>query len=133
MFIEKFSKEAYSLMRIVAGFLFFCHGAQKILGIFGGYREPGGTAELLSLRGAAGLLELIGGALIAIGLFTPWTAFILSGEMAFAYFISHFMRDGHFWPIQNRGESAVLYCFLFLFIASKGAGVWSIDHRLGRS
>jgi putative oxidoreductase len=116
----------YGVMRIVVGLLFACHGAQKLFGFFGGIgEEPGSTAPLLSLVGLAGVIELVGGLLIAIGLLTSLAAFIASGEMAAAYFMAHAPRG--FWPIENGGELAVLYCFVFLYIAARGTG------RLGLS
>ena len=129
MFMQNYADQTYALLRIVAGFLFFAHGGQKIFGLFGGF--AGG--ELPPLLWAAGLIEVIGGLLIIIGYFTHWAAFICSGQMAAAYFMGHFMNEGHFWPIQNRGELAVLYCFLFLFVAAKGAGIWSVDKSVGRT
>jgi putative oxidoreductase len=118
----------HSLMRVIVGFLFACHGAEKILGAFGGMPPTGGKAAFLSFIWVGGILELVGGILILLGLFTRFTAFILSGEMAVAYFLVHF-RHG-FWPILNGGEPAVLYCFLFLHFAASGAGLFSVDHAL---
>jgi putative oxidoreductase len=115
-----FDAQTYALLRIVAGFLFACHGVQKLFGALGGTEQP-----LVSLRGLAGLIELGGGALIAVGFFAPAAAFVSSGEMAAAYFMSHAPRG--VWPIENRGELAALYCFLFLFMAARGAGIWSVD------
>jgi len=115
----------HSLLRIVAGFMFMMHGGQKLFGWFGGMGGQGGTAELLSMPGIAGVLEVAGGALIIIGLFTRPIAFILSGEMAVAYFMMHFPQG--FWPIQNQGELAALYSFTFLFFAFNGAGPLSVD------
>ena len=112
-----------SLLRIVAGFVFMLHGTQKLLAW--PVSEPQPTVELASLMGVAGVLELVGGFLILIGLFTRPVAFILAGEMAVAYFMAHQPRGG--WPIQNGGELAALYCFLFLFIATRGAGRLSLD------
>jgi putative oxidoreductase len=115
----------YALMRIVVGLLFACHGAQKLFGVLGGFGgQPGMAAPLLSPMGLAGLIEFVGGLLIAFGLLASYAAFIASGEMAVAYFMQHFPRG--FWPIQNGGELAVLYCFVFLFIATKGSGRWSL-------
>ena len=99
----RFAEQAYALMRIVAGFLFAFHGAQKLFGMFGGKAQPLG-----SLMGLAGVIELFGGVLIMIGLLTWAAAFIASGEMAVAYFYSHLPQA--FWPIENRGELATLYC-----------------------
>jgi putative oxidoreductase len=110
----------YALMRIVIGVLFACHGAQKLFGILGGE-----TVALFSLRGLAGIIEFVGGLLIGVGFLTSYAAFIASGEMAFAYFMAHAPRS--FWPVQNGGELAVIYCFIFLYIASRGVGAWGID------
>ena len=110
----------YALLRIVGGFLFLCHGAQKIFGVLGGSQ-----AQLISLMGLAGIIELVGGLLIMLGLFASYAAFVCSGQMAVAYLMAH-ARQG-FWPIENKGELAALYAFLFLYIAAKGSGIWSID------
>ena len=110
----------YALLRIVAGLAFAQHGAQKLFGMLGGT-----AVELTSQRGLAGVIEFVGGLLIAIGLFTSPIAFLASGEMAVAYFQSHAPRG--FWPIQNGGELAVLYCFIFLYFAAVGSGKLSID------
>lgn len=123
--MSKYAPYLYGLLRVVAGLLFACHGSQKLFGVFGGIGEPPGTSmPLFSLMGFAGCIELIGGLLIALGVLTSFAAFIASGEMAFAYFTQHFPRG--FWPIQNGGELAVLYCFLFLYIAANGAGMWGV-------
>ena len=117
--LQRYSTLAYCLMRIVVGLLFACHGAQKLLGAFGG------PSELHDLEGfTAGIIELLGGSLISLGIFTPVAAFLASGEMAVAYFKAHAPRG--FWPILNRGELAALYCFVFLFIACQGNGHWSL-------
>jgi putative oxidoreductase len=118
-FWKRFEPYAYALLRIVAGLLFLFHGLQKLFGMYGGQ-----TAELVSLRGLAGVIELVGGAMIMIGLYTSPVAFIASGEMAFAYFMSH--QPQAFWPIQNRGELAALYCFVFLYISTRGSGPLSV-------
>jgi putative oxidoreductase len=104
---------AYQLLRIVAGLLFAFHGAQKLFGLFGGQR-----VTLISQFGAAGIIEFFGGLLIAAGVAVTPVAFIASGEMAVAYFQAHAPRAT--WPIQNGGELAVLYCFLFLYISTRG-------------
>lgn len=125
--MSKFSSwEPYarSILRIVAGFTFSLHGAQKLLGAFGGMGK-GATAPALSLTWVAGVLELGGGILILLGLLTVPVAFILCGEMAVAYFRSHFPRG--FWPIRNGGELAVLYCFIYLYFFAAGPGPLSLD------
>src|SRR5918992_5994494 len=116
----------YALMRIVLGVLFACHGAQKLFGVLGG--EP---VALFSLRGLAGIIEFVGGLLVAVGFLTSYAAFIASGEIAVAYFMAHVPRG--FWPIQNDGELAMLFCFLFLYIASRGGVKWSIDSARAKS
>jgi putative oxidoreductase len=118
--LKRFEPTAFALLRIVAGLLFAFHGAQKLLGMFGGHRVP-----LASLPGAAGIIEFFGGLLVAIGLFASPVAFICSGEMAYAYFMVHQPRGT--WPIQNGGELAALYAFIFLFVAARGAGSLSAD------
>jgi putative oxidoreductase len=123
MISERYSPQVYALMRMVFGFLFLFHGLQKMFGLFGGR-----TADLISLRGLAGVIEIVAGTMIMIGWFTRPAAFVASGQMAAAYFLSHFQPSA-FWPIQNRGELAVLYCFAFLYIASRGAGPLSVDRR----
>ena len=115
-----FAPTAYTILRIVAGLLFACHGAQKLFGVLGGHRAP-----LASQLGAAGIIEFVGGLLIAIGFLTWIVALIAAGEMAVAYFQVHLPRG--LWPIQNGGELAVLYCFLFLYIATRGAGKWGVQ------
>ncbi len=116
----------WAALRIAAGLAFFSHGAQKILGWFGGFGEAG-TAELLSEYGAAGMIELVGGALIVLGLFTRPVAFIASGEMAVAYFWKHAGRSGELWWWDNRGELVMVYSFLWLFFVVWGAGPFSLD------
>jgi putative oxidoreductase len=118
-FWKRFEPYAYALLRIVAGLLFLFHGLQKLFGMYGGQ-----AVELVSLRGLAGIIELVGGAMIMIGLYTSPVAFIASGQMAFAYFLSH--QPQAFWPIQNRGELAALYCFVFLYISTRGSGPLSV-------
>ena len=121
----------HALLRIVAGLLFMLHGGQKLFGWFGGPGGDGGTVELASLYGLAGILEVVGGTLIIIGLLTRPVAFLLSGQMAVAYFMAHFPNG--FWPIENRGEPAALFSFIFLFLAFNGAGPLSVDAaRTGR-
>ena len=114
---------AYALMRIVAGLLFICHGGQKVFGWFGGM--GGQPAPVTSMFGIAGVIELVLGFLITLGFLTSYAAFVASGEMAVAYFIGHYPKS--FWPLENEGEPAVLFCFIFLYIATQGAGIWSVD------
>ncbi len=123
--LSRFQPYALSLLRLVAGFTFSLHGLQKLFGAFGGMGGKGGTAELFSLFWAAGVLEGFGGLLIVLGLFTRPVAFILSGQMAVAYFMAHAPRN--FWPIMNGGELAVLYSFCFLYLVFAGPGPWSLD------
>jgi putative oxidoreductase len=123
--LGKFSPQIYALLRIVSGLLFAQHGAQKLLGALGGE-----AVDLASRAGLAGVIELVGGLLIASGFFGSLAAFIASGEMAAAYFIAH--AGGGLFPIQNRGELAMLYCFLFLYISARGSGIWSVDAARGK-
>jgi putative oxidoreductase len=111
-----------SLLRIVSAFLFMLHGTQKWLNFPAPRSSP---TELMSLSGVAGVLELFGGLLLLLGLFTRPVAFVLSGLMAFAYFIAHAPHG--FWPLLNRGELAALYSFVFLYLAAAGGGPWSLD------
>jgi putative oxidoreductase len=120
-----------SAMRIAVGLAFFSHGGQKLLGWFGGFGEAG-TAELLSRFGAAGVIETVAGALITLGLFTRAAAFIASGEMAVAYFWMHWGRSGEMWWWANRGETVMIFSFVFLFFAAWGAGPFSLDALLRR-
>jgi putative oxidoreductase len=120
-FMSSYNSQAYALMRIVVGFLFLWHGAQKLFGI--PTAMPGDVPAFIIY--GAGPIELIGGTLIMIGLFTSWTAFITSGHMAVAYWMVHGTKA--LLPIQNQGELAVLYCFVFLFISTQGSGIWSVD------
>ena len=124
-FLKPYTECIHDTVRIVAGVLFFQHGAQKIFGILGAEQ----SVELGSRLGLAGIIEMVTGALIALGLFTPIAAFIASGEMAVAFFIAHVPR-GSIWPLVNGGEPAVLFCFLFLYLASRDSGDWSLDRIL---
>lgn len=124
-FLGRFTDAIYCLLRFVAGLLFAQHGAQKLFGWFGGKVMTGDPLML-----TAGIIEFFGGLLIAFGLLTRITAFIASGEMAVAYFKAHAPQG--FWPIENRGEIVVLYCFPFLFIAAYGPGRYSLDRMLSR-
>ena len=123
--LGRYSPYLYALLRIVAGFLFFQHGLPKLFGGFG--RDA--PVELMSQMGLAGIIEVVGGALISVGLFTSPVAFIASGEMAVAYFQAHAPRG--FWPIMNGGEITVALCFAFLYIATRGGGPYSLDALLG--
>ena len=118
--LGKYSETCYGLMRIIAGLLFACHGAQKLFGVLGGHNLPS-TPLIIT----AGIIEFFGGALLALGLQAGYVAFIASGEMAVAYFMQHAPRG--FWPIINQGELAVLYCFVFFYIAFRGSGRLSLD------
>jgi putative oxidoreductase len=120
-FMARYQEQAYALMRIVAGFLFLWHGTQKLFGL---PIEPGGVVSPL-LTYTAGPIELVGGVLIMIGLFSRWAAFVCSGQMAVAYWGFHASRG--LTPLENHGELAVLYCFVFLFIATRGSGIWSVE------
>jgi len=122
-FLRPWEGMIYAVMRVLVGLLFMQHGLQKILGMFGG-PPPGMPAPLLYLTGA---IELVGGPLIAIGFHAALAAFICSGTMAVAYFMAHAPRG--FFPIENHGELAILYCWIFLLIAGRGAGRFSIDRE----
>ena len=124
-FMQRFGGQTYALMRIVSGFLFLWHGASKLFE----FPKPSGAPEWVVY--GAGPIELIGGALIMIGLFTRWAAFIASGMAAAAYWIVHAKRG--FFPIMNGGETVALYCFVFLYVSAHGAGIWSIDGVRGKS
>ena len=117
-----------SVLRIVAAFLFIAHGTQKLFGV--PVAQPRPPMELMSQMGVAGVLEVFGGTLLLVGLFTRPAAFVLAGEMAFAYFTAHAPRS--FWPILSGGEPAVLFCFLYLYLAAAGPGPWSLDALIWR-
>ncbi|HEY2497558.1 MAG TPA: DoxX family protein [Candidatus Angelobacter sp.] len=117
--LNKFEPTAYAALRIVFGFLFACHGGTKVFAVLGGHRPN----DVLGWTGAG--IELVGGVLILIGLLTHLAAFVASGEMAVAYFMVHQPRGS--LPIKNGGELAVIYCFVALFIACRGAGKWAVD------
>jgi putative oxidoreductase len=128
-FSVRWTPRLLSVLRIIVGFLLMPHGAQKLFG-FLATSPMMGPYPVGSLMGVAGVLEFFGGLLFLIGLFTRPVAFILSGLMAVAYFMAH--APGGFWPLQNKGELAVLYCFVFLFFAAAGAGLWSVDWCISR-
>ena len=119
-YLGRYSEAIYCLMRLMVGLAFAQHGAQKLFGALGGQKMP-----LTGLMGVAGVIEFFGGLLIAIGLAAGWAAFIASGQMAVAYFMVH--ASGGFWPVINKGELAVAYCFVFLYIASRGSGRYSLE------
>jgi len=122
----------YACVRVVAAWVFLQHGAQKMLGVLGGFGPQGGTAHFPSLMGVAGVIELGCGVLILVGLFTRGVAFLASGEMAFAYFMSHFPRNPVF-TVLNHGETPAILAFLFLYFALVGGGPYSLDAVISRS
>ena len=124
--LGKYSELLYAVMRVVVGLLFACHGAQKLFGVLGAESQVSNPMLL-----AAGIIEFGGGGLVALGLWTGYAAFIASGQMAVAYFMAH--APGGFWPIVNKGELAVLYCFVFLYVASRGSGALSVDRVAGKN
>jgi putative oxidoreductase len=126
----RYAPHAQALLRIVSGFLFMMHGTAKLFHVPHVAMYDGVT--LMSLLGLAGVIEMVGGALLIVGLFTRITAFVLSGEMAVAYFMAHASKGNPLMPLLNQGEPAVLFCFIFLFLAAAGAGAWSIDARRSR-
>jgi putative oxidoreductase len=128
--LARHSEAVYSLMRFATGFMFAVHGAQKLFGVLHG-RQPAMGSQLW----VGGVIELLAGSFIALGLFTRLSAFVASGTMAVAYAQFHwrFALDRDFFPIVNKGELALVYALVFLFIAAKGAGLWSLDRMLGRS
>lgn len=126
-FMKSYDAQTYALMRIVAGLLFLWHGSQKLFG-FPGVLPEGVPPFVIYV---AGPIELVGGILIMVGLFTRWAAFICSGQMAAAYWMAHGTKS--LFPLVNGGELAALYCFVFLFIAARGAGLWSLDAAQGRA
>ena len=128
--LGRWNDEILSVVRIVSAYIFMLHGTQKM---FSFPSEPFREYALMTLSpGLAGLLEVFGGALLLVGLFTRPVAFVLSGLMAFAYWMSHAFREGGSWifPITNGGDSSILYCFLFLYIATVGGGAWALDNVL---
>jgi len=128
-FLSRWSPQLLNVLRIIAGLLFFAHGTAKLLGF--PQVEMFAGLQLFSLMGLAGVLELVGGALLVIGLFSRLTAFILAGEMAVAYFMEHAPQSFH--PMINQGEAAILFCFIFLYIAAAGPGPWSVDASRGKA
>ena len=118
--LGRFAPQIYALLRMISGLLFAVHGAQKLLGVLGGQQVP-----IMSQFGLAGVIELVGGLMIAAGVFASLAAFVASGEMAAAYFQVHAPKA--VWPVQNGGELAVLFCFVFLYVAARGNGTWSVQ------
>ena len=125
-FFSGWTPKVLSVMRAVSAFLFLAHGAQKLFGL---PVPPASQPELWSLIGLAGILEFFGGLFLLVGLWTRPVAFLLSGQMAVAYFMAHAPKG--FWPIANHGELAVLYCFVFFYLSFAGGGDWSLDRLLG--
>jgi len=127
---SSWSPYVLSLLRIMAGFLFIQYGTTKLLAFPAAVMPGGGTAPVTSLAGVAGLFELVGGAFMLVGLFSRPVAFVLSGQMAAAYFMGHAGQG--FWPNLNGGTPAVLFCFIWLYISSAGPGPWSLDALRGK-
>ena len=123
--LERFEPQILGITRILVGILMICHGSQKVFGAFGGV-PPGTPAFIVWVAGG---IELVGGALLAVGLFTRLSAFLMSGLMAFAYFMGHGSQG--FWPILNGGELALVYSWLSLYLAARGPGAWALDHLRG--
>ncbi|HXN30468.1 MAG TPA: DoxX family protein [Polyangiaceae bacterium] len=126
-FLGRYNDYAYAALRVVAGLLFACHGLQKVFGAFGGAHGSGAAEATLTFAWFSGAIELLG-LLIALGVLTGCVAFLCSGEMAVGYFMAHAPHG--FWPIQNHGELAVVYCFLFLYLATRGDGRFSVGALL---
>ena len=124
--LGRYEEIAYTLMRVVVGALFACHGVQKVFGVLGGEAVSG-----MSLHTLGAWIELVGGLLVMLGLLTGYAAFLASGEMAVGYFMAHAPRG--FWPLVNKGELAVLYCFVFLYISTRGSGRFGLDRLIGQS
>ena len=116
-----------SMLRIIAGAFFVLYGTTKLFGWPAEIMPGGGTAPLMSIAGAAGAIELVGGVLMLLGWFSRSVAFVLAGEMAVAYFVAHAPQG--FWPVLNGGVDAVLYCFIWLYLSAAGPGPWSLDAR----
>jgi putative oxidoreductase len=127
---SSYAPQLRSVLRIVCAFMFIMFGTMKLFAFPMGVPPNGGTVPLMGESGIGGLLELIGGGLMLLGLFTRPVAFILAGEMAVAYFQFHYPQG--FWPIMNGGIPAILYCFIWLYFSAAGAGPWSLDAKLRR-
>lgn len=133
-FLGRYSPYVYSILRIVAGFLFLLHGTQKFFGFPpfpAGMQAPPMDSFMMTLMTVAGVIELVGGLMIMLGFFSSIAAFIASGQMAVAYFMAH--QPMAALPTTNGGDAAVLFCFIFLYIAARGSGPWSIDSMMGRN
>ena len=130
-FLEPWSARLLSVLRIVTAYLFVQHGTAKFFGF--PHVAAFDNLQVMSMGGIAGIIELVGGALLLIGLFSRPVAFILSGEMAFAYFIAHASKGSPLFPMLNGGELAVMWCFVFLYLAAAGPGPWSVDAARSRS
>lgn len=128
---SKFQSQALALLRIISAFVFTLHGWQKVFGVFGGL-PPNLPANVHTMLITAGWIEVVAGVFLFAGLFTRPVAFLVSGEMAAAYFIGHVARTGSIIPVVNGGDPAVLLCFIFLFLTTSGPGSWSVDGMLGR-
>ena len=126
----RFAPYAHALLRIVCGYLFVVHGSMKLFHV--PHAAMFDNVTLMSLEGLAGVIEFVGGLLLIVGLFTRVVAFLLSGEMAIAYFMVHAAQGNVLFPQLNQGEPAVLFCFAFLFLAAAGGGAWSIDGARSR-
>ena len=124
-FLDTWKPRALAVLRIVAAYLFITHGTAKLFGV--PHQEMFDGLQLLSLAGIAGMLEVAGGVLLLIGMFTRPVAFVLCGLMAVAYFMAHASQGNALVPMLNKGELAVVYCFVFLYFAVAGAGAWSVD------
>jgi putative oxidoreductase len=129
-FMSRYEEATLALLRVMAGLLFIEHGVQKLFGLLPTPGQPARIAETFSRSWFAGVLELTLGPLFVLGLCTRWCAFVLAGEMAFAYFLVHAPRG--FWPIVTRGELPALYCFVFFYFAARGGGRYSLDALLAR-
>jgi putative oxidoreductase len=129
MFLSRWAPQLLSILRIMTALLFFAHGSAKYFGF--PYVEQMANVSPMSPGGIAGILELVGGALLVVGLFSRLAAFILSGLMAAAYFMAHAPQD--FFPILNQGELAIMFCFVFLYLAAAGPGPWSVDASRGKA
>lgn len=121
-FLDKYSEQSYAAFRIVIGFMFLCHGSQKLLGFPIAFPYP-----LNAMSTTAGIIELVAGALIVVGFYSRYAAFIASGTMAVAYWMVHGLNNP--FPIANGGEISAFYCFAFLYIATKGPGIWSLNRK----